>query len=225
MLIDEVSKRQPRNFRSRFRGYSPEQVDEELTAMDEELRAVRADAEATTRRCDHLTETLDQTRADRDALLRQYQEVAQRAEAMQAELDRLRPDPDKRLAQTPAAQLMQRMIENAEQEANLIRRAAIEQSEQLRERAEDLLRQRVELVEQTEQEAQHCLAKAADQANQIVQQAIEQSQLLLKDIQERQAAFDATYSAFEMPDLVPAPRQDVTVEPDAVIEHEQSVDA
>jgi dsDNA-specific endonuclease/ATPase MutS2 len=102
---------------------------------------------------------------------------------------------------------MQVMLENAEQEANLIRRAAIEQSEQLRDRAEQLLRQRVELVEQTEQETQRCLAKAAEQAGQIVQQAVEQSQLLLKEIQDRQQAFDAGYSTFEAPE-VPAQRQD-----------------
>ncbi|HTI22255.1 MAG TPA: hypothetical protein VL652_14765 [Kutzneria sp.] len=209
MLIDEVSKRQPRVFRVRFRGYARNQVDDEMTAVDDELRTVRADLEATTRRCEHLNETLEQTRSDRDAVLRQYQELARRAEQMQSELDRLRPDPDKRLAQTPAAQHMQVMIENAEQEANLIRKAAIEQSEQLRDRAEELLRQRVELVEQTEQETQRCLAKAAEQAGHIVQQAVEQSQLLLAEIQERQAAFDATYSSFEAAPAVPAPRQDV----------------
>jgi cell division septum initiation protein DivIVA len=212
MLIDKVSNRQPRSFRSRFRGYAPDQVDEELTAMDEELRAARADVEATSRRCEHLAETLDQTRADRDALLRRYQELAVRAEEMEAELARLRPDPDKRLAQTPAALHMQRLIETAEDEATIIRRAAIEQSEQLRERAEDLLRRRVELVEQTELDAQRCMAKAAEQADQIVQQAVEQSQLLLKEIQERQAAFDASYAAFEPTDLVPAPRQDAGAE-------------
>ena len=201
MLIDEVSKRQPRVFRVRFRGYARNQVDDEMTAVDDELRTVRADLEATTRRCEHLNETLEQTRSDRDAVLRQYQELARRAEQMQSELDRLRPDPDKRLAQTPAAQHMQVMIE--------IRKAAIEQSEQLRDRAEELLRQRVELVEQTEQETQRCLAKAAEQASHIVQQAVEQSQLLLAEIQERQAAFDATYSSFEAAPAVPTQRQDV----------------
>jgi hypothetical protein len=208
MLIDEVSKRQPRLFPVRFRGYARKQVDEEMVAVDDELRIVRADLEATARRCDRLTETLEQTRSDRDVVLRQYQELAQRAGEMQAELDRLRPDPDKRLARTPAAQHIQLMLENAEQEANLIRKAAIEQSEHLRDRAEELLRQRVELVEQTEQETQRCLAKAAEEASHIVQQAIEQSQLLLKEIQERQAAFDATYSSFDTAPAVPAPRQD-----------------
>lgn len=217
MLIDEVSRRQPRAFRSRFRGYAPDQVDEELTTMDDEIRTLRADLDATTRRCDDLTEALERTRSDRDALARRYQELVGQAERMQAELDQLRPDPDKRVPQTPAAQHMQRMLESAEEEANLIRRAAIEQSEQLRDRAEDLLRQRVELVEQTEQEVQRCLAKAAAQADRIVQQAVEQSQLLLRDIQDRQAAFDATYSAM---DRIPAPRQD-----GLSVEQEQSVDA
>lgn len=212
MLIDEVSQRQPRMFRARFRGYAPDQVDEELTALDEELRSTRADLEATTRRCDHLTELLEQARTERDGLGRRYQELAKQCEQLQQELDRLRPDPDKRMAQTPAALHMQRMIENAEHEANLIRRAAIEQSEEVRQRAEQLLCQRVELVERTEQETQQCLAKASEQATEIVRQAVEQSQLLLKGIQDRQAAFDASYSCYETVNLVPEPRQDEPVE-------------
>jgi cell division septum initiation protein DivIVA len=212
MLIDEVSKRQPRVFRSQFRGYARNQVDEELSTMDDELRATRADLEATTRRCDHLTELIDQARAERDGLARRYQAQVEQVEQLRQELDRLRPETDKRMAQTPAALHMQRMIENAEQEANLIRRAAIEQSEHLRQQSEQLLCQRVELVEQTEQETQRCLAKAAEQAGEIVRQAVEQSQLLLKDIQDRQAAFDATYCSFDTANLVPEPRQDETVE-------------
>jgi hypothetical protein len=208
MLIDEVSRRQPRKFHSRFRGYAPGQVDEELTAMDDELRTVRADLEATSRRCEHLTRLVDETRADRDAHARRYRELAQLNDNLNAELKQLRPDHDTRLAQTPAAIRIQHLIETAEDEADLIRRSAIEFSAEMRERSEQLLRQRVELVEQTEQETQRCLAHAAEEASKIVQQAVEQSQLLLKEILDRQNAFDASYATLQSPHFVPAPRTD-----------------
>ncbi len=99
------------------------------------------------------------------------------------------------------------LIDSAEQDAARIRATAEEAAQLVTGRADDLLRRRVELVEEAEREANACLAKAAAEARQIVHEALEKASTLLHGLQESEVSLQEMFARGALNHRMPPPRR------------------
>jgi hypothetical protein len=148
-------------------------------AVDQEMRELRA--------------ALDYARAERD-----------RAVARAIALETASAgDP----ATVPTSSAVRWLIGTAEQEAERIRAAAEEAAGHVTERADDLLRRRVEMVEEAQHEADECRAQAAAEARQIVHEALEKASTLLRGLQESEVSLQEMFGSGVLGHRMPPPRR------------------
>lgn len=110
-------------------------------------------------------------------------------------------------ATEPASTTVRWLIDTAEQDAVRIRAAAEEAAQLVTGRADDLLRRRVELVEEAQREANACLAKAAGEARQIVHEALEKASALLRGLQESEVSLQEMFARGALNHRMPPPRR------------------
>ncbi len=99
------------------------------------------------------------------------------------------------------------LIETAEQDALRIHAEAKQAAAEHVERAEALLRHRVELIEQAQHEADGCRARAAEEARTIVQDALDQANGMLCGLRESAAALNEMFAGGALAHRMPPPRQ------------------
>ena len=140
-------------------------MSEDVTAFP--LRFRGYDREAVDHELHELRSALDFAHGERDRAV---------ARALSAE------NGDQTNAQTSAT--VQWLITTAEQDAQRIRAEAHAAAAEHVERAEELLRHRVELIEQAQHEADVCRAQAAEEARSIIQEALDKAAALLRGLRE-----------------------------------------
>lgn len=183
-MSEEVLSNYPDAFPIRFRGYDRDAVHEELH---------------------QLRNAVDFMQADRD------QAVA-RALALEAQLDPGRgrsrqPGQVDDTPTSPTSATVQWLLDTAQQEAQQIRRAAEDEAARYTQEAERLLRQRVEMVEQAQHEADVCRAQAAEEARAVVHEALEQANVLIRGLRESEAALREIFESGRLSHRMPPPRQ------------------
>lgn len=151
-------------------------------AVDEELHQLRT--------------ALDFLQADRDR-------AVARALALEAKNGSAAPSAES--AQVSAT--VQWLIDTAEQDAKSIRRGAEAEAAGYLDQAERLLRQRIDLIEQAQHEADNCRAQAAAEARAVVHDALEQADALLRGLRESEAALGRLFDSGALSHPMPPPRQ------------------
>ena len=148
---------------------------------------------------------------DRDAVDQEVHELRTALDYAQAERDRavaqtLAPEtPHPEASQASAT--VQWLIETAEQDAHRIRAERGEEAAQHTERAEELLRHRVELIEQAQHEADVCRAQAAEEARALIHDALEKADALLRGLRESDAALREMFADRALVHRMPPPRR------------------
>jgi hypothetical protein len=144
----------------------------------------------------------------RDVVDREVQELL-------TALDHARDDRDRAVARalalehgdpTKASASVRWLIETAEQDALRIQAEAQQAATEHVNRAEALLRHRVELIEQAQHEAAACRADAAAEARRVVHDALEQANTLLRGLRESEAALRALFDGGALAHRMPPPR-------------------
>jgi ElaB/YqjD/DUF883 family membrane-anchored ribosome-binding protein len=105
----------------------------------------------------------------------------------------------------PASATVQWLIDTAEEDARRIRDEAKKSASEITERAKELLRQRVELIDQAQREADVCRANAAEEARGVVREALEKADLLLRGLRESDAALRELFESGALT-FMPPPR-------------------
>jgi hypothetical protein len=149
---------------------------------------------------------------DRDAVDHEMRELRSALDYAQAERDRavaraLALETESDPANGPASATVQWLIDTAEQDAARIRAEAEEAAREVGERAEDLLRRRVALVEEAQHEAEACRAQAAEEARQIVHEALEKASTLLRGLQESETSLQELFGSGALSHRMPPPRR------------------
>jgi hypothetical protein len=151
---------------------------------------------------------------DRDAVDHEVSELRAALDYAQAERDRAVARAlaletgaagDQTPAQTSAA--VRWLIDSAESDAGRIRAAADEAARQVTEQAEELLRRRVEMVEEAQHEADVCRARAAEEARRIVHEALEKASTLLRGLQESEVSLQEMFGSGALRHRMPPPRR------------------
>jgi F0F1-type ATP synthase membrane subunit b/b' len=106
-----------------------------------------------------------------------------------------------------ASATVQWLLDTAEQDAQRIRDEAHAEAAGYTERADELLRHRIELIEQAQHEADVCRAQAAEEARLIVHDALEKANALLRDLRESEAAMQEMFASGAMTHRMPPPRR------------------
>lgn len=101
------------------------------------------------------------------------------------------------------------LIESAEKDALRIHAEAQHAAEEHTRRAEELLRHRVELIEQAQHEADTCRARAAEEARAIVHDALVRADQLLRGLRESEAALRDLFDDGGLAHRMPPPRRSV----------------
>jgi hypothetical protein len=151
---------------------------------------------------------------DRDAVDHEVRELRDALDYAQAERDRAvsralaleagtADDP----ASASASATVRWLIDSAEQDAGRIRAAAEEAAREVTDRAEELLRRRVELIEDAQREADECRAQAAEEARQIVHEALEKASTLLRGLQESEVSLQEMFGSGALRHRMPPPRR------------------
>jgi hypothetical protein len=150
---------------------------------------------------------------DREAVDQELRELRSALDYAQAERDRAvaraisletASAGDQATASTSSA--VRWLIEAAEQDAGRIRLAAEEAARQVTERADDLLRRRVEMVEEAQHEADACRAQAAAEARKIVHEALEKASMLVRGLQESEVSLQEMFGSGALSHRMPPPR-------------------
>jgi F0F1-type ATP synthase membrane subunit b/b' len=162
-------------------------MSEDVTAFP--LRFRGYDREAVDRELHELRAALDFAHAERDRAV---------ARALSVE------NGDQANAQTSAT--VQWLITTAEQDAQRIRAEAHAAAAEHVERAEELLRHRIELIEQAQHEADVCRAQAAEEARTIIQEALEKAGGLLRGLQESEEGLRGMFDSGILARRMPPPR-------------------
>ncbi|TDV51908.1 hypothetical protein CLV71_10537 [Actinophytocola oryzae] len=106
-------------------------------------------------------------------------------------------------ASSRASVTVQWLIDTAEQDAQQIRDDAQRAAAERTMHSEELLRQRIELIEQAQYEADVCRAQAAEEAREIIQNALDKANELLQGLRNSEQAlseiFDSGVLAYRMP--------------------------
>jgi cell division septum initiation protein DivIVA len=180
-MSDDVLSNFPEAIPVRFRGYDRNVVDEEL----HELRSA-----------------LDRLQDERDRAMA-------RANALETQLDPARAGglPVTEPATSPTSATVHWLIDTAERDAEQIKKNAQEQVARATQQAEQLLRQRIELIDQAQHEADVCRAKAAEEARAIVEDALEQAQSLIGGLRESEAAIRELFAGGRLTHRMPPPRE------------------
>jgi cell division septum initiation protein DivIVA len=189
-MFDELLREPSRWFRTRLRGYDRRQVDEELAALDEELQIART---------------------DRDAALARAEDVTRQLEEARAELSDYRLLHAGYSKDNAVGGCMRYLIHVAKQEAESVTERAREAANTMERQAEQVLAQRVSLLDEAEQESQRRLAVATRQAREIVGAALDESKRLLADLAARQRVLDDWYEQTAAAVNLPTPRQEEQV--------------
>jgi hypothetical protein len=101
---------------------------------------------------------------------------------------------------------VQWLIDTAEQDGQRIRAEAEQAAAEYTRRAEELLRHRVELVEQAQHEAAVCRAQAAEEARAVVQDTLEKADTLLRGLRESDSALRELFESGALAHRMPPPR-------------------
>jgi hypothetical protein len=147
---------------------------------------------------------------DRDAVDWELRELRTALDFAQAERDRAVAralaveNPERTGAPTSAT--VQWLIQTAEEDARRIRDEAMHAAAEYTERADELLRHRVELIEAAQREADVCRAQAAEEARDLVREALEKSETLLHGLQEGEAALRRMFESGVLIHHMPPPR-------------------
>lgn len=151
---------------------------------------------------------------DRDAVDNELRELRSALDYAQAERDRavaralaLESGAVGDQASASASATVQWLIDSAEQDAGRIRAAAEEAAQEITERAEELLRRRVDLVEEAQHEADECRAQAAEEARQIVHEALEKASTMLRGLQESEVSLHEMFGSGALSHRMPPPRR------------------
>jgi hypothetical protein len=103
----------------------------------------------------------------------------------------------------PASATVQWLIETAEEDARRIREEAAQSASECTGRAEELLRHRVELIDQAQREADACRAKAAEDARDLVRDALDKAETLLGGLRESEAALRRLFDSGALAHMPP----------------------
>lgn len=147
---------------------------------------------------------------DRDAVDQELHELRTALDYAQAERDRAvaralaLETNDPTSSQTSAT--VQWLIDTAEQDAQRIRAEAQQAGAEYMERAEELLRHRVELIEQAQHEADACRAQASQEARVVIHDALEKANTLLRGLLESEAALQEMFDSGALGHRMPPPR-------------------
>jgi F0F1-type ATP synthase membrane subunit b/b' len=107
----------------------------------------------------------------------------------------------------PASATVRWLLDTAEQDAQRIRDEAHAEAASHTQRADELLRHRVDLIEQAQHEAEVCRAQAAEEARLIVHDALEKANALLHGLRESEAALQGMFASGAMTHRMPPPRR------------------
>lgn len=144
---------------------------------------------------------------DRDAVDWELHELRVALDYAQAERDRavaraLAVEGGDRTG-VPASATVQWLIETAEEDARRIRDEAAQSASECTGRAEELLRHRVELIDQAQREADACRAKAAEEARGLVRDALEKADTLVRGLRESEAALRRLFDSGALATMPP----------------------
>lgn len=109
-------------------------------------------------------------------------------------------------ANNSASATVQWLIDTAEQDARQIRAEAERTAAEYTARAEELLRHRVELVEQAQHEAEVCRAQGAQEAREVIQDALEKANALLRGLRDSEQALHEMFGSGALGHRMPPPR-------------------
>jgi len=149
-------------------------------------------------------EELHELRIAVDRLQDERDRAMARAHALEAQLN---PSPVSDPATSPTSSTVRWLIDTAERDAEQIKKNAEDQVARATRQAEQLLRQRIELIDQAQHEADVCRAKAAEEARSIVEEALEQAQSLIGGLRESEAAIRELFAGGRLTQRMPPPRQ------------------
>lgn len=148
---------------------------------------------------------------DRDAVHRELHELRTALEFAHADRDRAVA---RALAlehgdanNTQMSATVQWLIDTAEQDAQRIRSEAQQVAAEYTQRAEELLRCRVELIEQAQHEAAACRGQAAEEARGVIQDALEKASTLLRGLRESEQAIRELFDSGALAHRMPPPRR------------------
>lgn len=99
------------------------------------------------------------------------------------------------------------LIDTAEQDAERIRAAAQDAANRQTEEAEELLRHRVDLIEQAQHEADVCRAQAAADARAVVHEALDKANAMLRGLCESETALQELFGGGGLTHRMPPPRR------------------
>ena len=144
---------------------------------------------------------------DRDAVDWELHELRVALDYAQAERDRavaraLAVEGGDRTG-VPASATVQWLIETAEEDARRIRDEAAQSASECTGRAEELLRHRVELIDQAQREADTCRAQAAEEARGLVRDALEKADTLVRGLRESEAALRRLFDSGALTTMPP----------------------
>jgi F0F1-type ATP synthase membrane subunit b/b' len=108
-----------------------------------------------------------------------------------------------------ASATVQWLLDTAHQDAQRIRDEAHAEAAGQTERADELLRHRIELIEQAQYEADVCRAQASEEARLIVHDALEKATALLRGLRESEAVLQEMFAGGVMAHRMPPPRRSV----------------
>ena len=147
---------------------------------------------------------------DRDAVDWELRELRTALDHAQAERDRAvgraLAVENRDQAGTPTSTTVQWLIDTAEEDARRIREEARQAAAEYTERADELLRHRVELIEQAQREADVCRAEAAEEARRVVREALEKADALLSGLRESEAELRRMFESGDLTHHMPPPR-------------------
>lgn len=103
----------------------------------------------------------------------------------------------------PASATVRWLIDTAEEDARRIRDEATLTANECTERAEELLRHRVELIDQAQREADACRAHAAEEARGLIRDALEKADTLLSGLRESEAALRRLFESGALAHMPP----------------------
>jgi len=150
---------------------------------------------------------------DREAVDRELRELRTALDFAQAERDRAVAraltfeSGDQTSPDYQASATVQWLIDTAEQDAQRIRGEAQQAAAEYTRRAEELLRHRIELIEQAQHEADVCRAEAAEEARTVVQDALEKASTLLHGLRESEESLRAMFDSGVLSRRMPPPRR------------------
>lgn len=147
---------------------------------------------------------------DRDAVDWELRELRKALDHAQAERDRAvgraLAVENRDQTGTPTSTTVQWLIDSAEEDAQRIREEAKQAAAEYTERADELLRHRVELIEQAQREADVCRAQAAEEARRVVRETLEKADALLRGLQASEAELRRTFESGDLLHHMPPPR-------------------